>query len=373
MPHEQNKKTNENDDELDITPVENNTKDDIQQPKLSEEDVIPRINTSNLFIGGTGGGKSTLVNNFVVKPQFFGGKKPNTGEPWFDWRLLISPTGDSDDVQTSMGLSDDEVETDLSKVPDLLRALMKEQKKLIKEKGADKAPNGLIMYDDIISHPEFMKNKQFIKTFIANRHHNFTVFISSQSWTKLPRAIRLQAKGIFFFEGSQSEQDKLCDEYCPPGLSRHDFREMIKFATRDDFAFLFINKSVPMKRRFRKNLKEILTIDFFKDSKNNPNFILPEQEETQDNEQQKPSRNKRKKEEQPLQDLFTAKFAKQDKKRQKVITSKQHGVPGTVNDRPFFRRRNFERRPETGFEHFKQKPQNGNFTGSRRIESSYFT
>ena len=266
---------------LTIKPIENNSKDRIEQPKLSEQDIIPKINTSNIFIGATGMGKSTLISNLVTKDQFFGGKKKD-GSGWFDARILISPTGDTDDVQKSLGLSDDEIITDLTLVPDFLEALMAEQKRLIKQNGADKAPKVLIMYDDVISHPRFMKDRQFIKSFIANRHHNFTVFVASQSWTKVPRAIRLQARGIFYFAGGMSEVEHLCDEYCPPGLNRHDFNNLVDYATKKPFSFLYINKSVPMKQRFRKNLGDIITTEFFKDSKRNPDFEMPEEEEDED-------------------------------------------------------------------------------------------
>ena len=272
-------------EELLIKKIENNSKDKIEQPRLSEQNIIPRINTANIFVGTTGMGKSTLVANLMSKPQFFGGKRKDGGD-WFDKIILISPTGDSDDVQKDMKV--DLVLTDMDEVPGELIDLMRIQKKVIKESGADKAPKICLLYDDVISNPKLMRNKHFIKTFIANRHFNFTVLLCTQSWTKVPRAVRLQARGIFYFPGGISEVELLCDEYCPPGLWRNDFRELVSYATESDYSFLFINKSTPIKNRYRRNLHEIINLDFFKGSKQNKEFVQPHPEETEENKNQPP-------------------------------------------------------------------------------------
>jgi len=362
---------NDDDDDLNITAIEDNSKDKLEQPDLANQNIIPRINTSSVFIGSTGGGKSTLVTNLVTKPQFFGGKRKD-GKDWFDARILISPTALSDDVQKTLGLSKDEIETDLNKAVALLEALMKEQARLIQEKGADKAPKILLIFDDIVSHPKFMNNKIVLKTFIANRHHNFTNFISSQSWTKLPRAVRLQAKGIFFFEGSVSEVEKMCDEYCPPGLARADFRELVQFATRDDFSFLYINKSVPMKDRFRKNLKDIIQPDFFKLSTKNPDFALPPKEKSEENSKQNPTQ-KTKRKRTDTEELFHSKRQRPESVNRTIITGAQHGDPGTTSRRSAFRRGNFEQHSGTRSRFAKQKPQVRNQFRPKRLESSYFS
>lgn len=360
--------------QLRIKPIKNNSKDKIEQPKLSESNIIPRINTSNLFIGSTGMGKSTLVTNLLTKEQFLGGKRKN-GESYFDAKILVSPTGDTDDVQKELGLADDEIETDLSEVPLLLKELMKEQKKRIKAEGADKAPKILIIYDDVISHPQFMKNKYFIKSFIANRHSNFTVFLCSQSWTKIPRAIRLQARGVFYFAGSLSEVDLLCDEYCPPGLARYDFRNIIDYCTRDPYSFLYINKSVPMKNRFRKNLAEIIQPEFFKDSKHNANFSMPKLEENGGNSDEedvsdKPSGEKHSADSQ-LDNYKTPDF---NKRQRTLVTRAQHGVPNAKNGRDrVFGGGSLETRAATYSRSSKEKQRFRNNFGSRRLESGYHT
>lgn len=372
--NEHDNSSHDSDDELTIKPIENNSKDKIENPPLAEEHIIPKLNTSCLFIGSTGMGKSTLVTNFITKPQFYGGKT-KAGESYFDVKLLISPTGDSDDVQKELGLSEDEVETDLTKAIEVVKELMKQQKPLVKKDGADKAPKILIMYDDVISHPKFTKHPVIIKSFIANRHYNFTVFFCSQSWTKIPRACRLQAKNIFYFAGSHSEVDKLCDEYCPAGLNRHDFTQLVDYATRDPYSFLYINKSVPMKKRFRKNLKEIIQTDYFKDSKHNTNFSLPEQEGEKDDEHKSENKKEDKVDEGDEGEQIGIPNPKTPKHRQtrNIVTSSQHGIPGTTNRAGEFRRSNFEQYATTYSQPTHKKRKNSHKSRSRRLESSYYT
>lgn len=362
---------NDNATDISIQPIAGNSKDKIENPRLSKEHVIPRINTSNVFVGTTGMGKSTLVTNLLQKKQFFGGTD-KSGKKWFDLRILISPTGDSDDVQKELDM--DVTLTDLKTVPDELAELMAEQKKLIKAHGADKAPKICIVYDDVISHPRFMKDPMFIKSFIANRHFNFTVFLCTQSWTKVPRAVRLQARGIFYFPGGISEVELLCDEYCPPGLDRNDFKEVVGYATGTPYSFLYINKSVPIADRFRRNLEEILNIDFFKGSKRNPDYQTPvPAKEDDDKESKTQTVETEKKEEEGIAEeargkiaACNSKFFASSSKKKKVVTSKQNYNYGGN------RRTNYEWAISgANYGGSSKEPQRSKLFGPKRLKSSY--
>lgn len=246
---------------LKIKPIDT-SKDRIRHPLLSEHNIIPRLGTSSIFNGTTGMGKSTLLTNLVVHDHFLG------SEDVFDFKILISPTAEGDDVQKKLGIEEAFTVTDLREAPAVLARVMKVQKEAIKKKGNDNAPQVLLIYDDVISDPLFMRTDEFIKSFIASRHYNFTTMLCSQSWTSCPRKCRLQAKNIFFFASPQSEMELLALEYSPPGMTKKEFIRMVQFATDEPYSFLYINKSVPMQDRFRKNLDEMIDISYFKVKEN---------------------------------------------------------------------------------------------------------
>lgn len=235
-------------------------KDKIKNPPLAEQNLIPRLGTSSIMNGTTGQGKSTLLTNIIRSPKMFGQVEP---KPIFDFKFLVSPTAEGDDVQKRLGIKKQDTFTNLAEAPDIIRSILDAQKEMITEHGNDKAPQVLLIYDDVISDPLFMRTDEFTKSFIASRHYNLTTFICSQSWTAVPRKCRLQAKNIFFFNAPLSEVDKLCEEYCPPGLNKKQFYKMVSYCCNEPYSFMYINKSVDMSQRFRKRLGEMLRIEYF--------------------------------------------------------------------------------------------------------------
>lgn len=239
------------------------SKDKIANPPLAEQGVIPKLGTSTLINGTTGQGKSNLLTNLIRRPEFFGGNNPTTGESWFKYKFLCSPTAEGDDVQKKLGIAKEDTFTDLASAPEMLQVILDENKEKVKKQGSSEAPQILLVYDDVISNPRFMRTNQFIKSFIASRHYNMTVFVCSQSWTGVPRKCRLQTKNIFFFASPLSEVELLCAEHCPPNLNKKQFFKMVEYATKEPYSFLYINKSAPMNERYRKKLDEQINLDFF--------------------------------------------------------------------------------------------------------------
>jgi len=242
--------------DLDIHEIKS-SKTKIYNPPAAAANIIPKLGTSCIFNGTTGMGKSTLMTNLLTEDRFY---PPET----FTHRFIVSPTAEGDDVQKALGIPKKNTFTNLREAPYYLSIIMEAQKKKIKKLGADKAPQILIIYDDVISDPVFMRSDEFVKTFIASRHYNLTVMVATQSWTAVPRRCRIQARNIFFFSAPQSEVEKLSEEHCPPRFTKKQFQVMVEWATDKPFSFLYINKTVPMQERYRKNLKEIINLSEFR-------------------------------------------------------------------------------------------------------------
>lgn len=259
---------------FDIKPLKT-LKDKIKQPPAAESDIVPRVTSAVLFVGATGSGKSTVLVNMLTRKELLGKA--------FDRTFLVSPTAKTDDVQKHLKVPDDDIIDDLTEAPDVLSQIMDSQRALIEEKGADKAPLYALIYDDVVGDRDLMKHENFVKTFIACRHYNLTTFLCSQSYTAVPRRVRLQAMNIIYFKGSNSEAELLAEEYAPPGLNKKATLALIDFATDDKYSFLHINKRVPFEERYRRNLNQIIHYS----PTSEPEGVAEEKEDADDDQDDK--------------------------------------------------------------------------------------
>ena len=219
--------------------------------------VIPQVNTVSMIVGKSGSGKTCLLCNLLQKEHFYG--PDNTGKPYFDNVIIFSTTGGTalDNTYDSVSwLKSDNFEHDFK--PEYITGLIESQEKHINQHGFGKRKL-LIIFDDILSQPKFIKSKEFLKCFVELRHFCCTVIVNTQSYTRIPRACRLQTTCLFFFPSSMSEQEVLADNCTPPNMSKKRFIELIQYATDKPYNFLYINNKLPLHSRFRKNLDKIIS------------------------------------------------------------------------------------------------------------------
>lgn len=229
----------------------------LQRPAMAA-DIIPRHASSCIFNGSSGSGKTMLLVNLLTRPQFYG--PDANGKRYFELIFMFSPTADNgDDLVNHLKLDKKHIftEFDISTLENIIST----QKNIITSRGLKKSPKILIIFEDIQSDSKFMNSKPFLKCFIQCRHLNISTFLLGQSWTKTPRACRLQANNIFFYQGSGSEVDLLVNEFCPPKMKKKDFEDLIDEATKKKYSFLHINKRVPFADRFREGLDTIFHLD----------------------------------------------------------------------------------------------------------------
>lgn len=246
---------------LDIIAYPTN-KANIQQRPMMDADIIPRHPSAVIFNGKSGSGKTNLMVNLMSRPEFYGKSKVNsnkhkTEKGYFDVIFLFSPTANGgDDLVKFLEIPKKRIFTDfdttkLDKILDL-------QDSIVSDKGLDKSPKMLIIFEDCQSDAKFMANKSFLRCYIQGRHMNISTFLCGQSWNLTPRKCRLQANNIFFFPSSNSEIEILLKEFCPPHTSKEEFLKMVKYATSTPYNFLHINMRKPPNERFRHNLKDII-------------------------------------------------------------------------------------------------------------------
>lgn len=253
------------------TPISNNlleivefksNKSKIPQRQLMELNIIPRHPASIIMNGKSGSGKSTLLLNLCCMPQFYGptqktGTKQEINKSrYHDLIFIFSPTATQDDLPEYLNLDEKYIITE--NFESRLEHIITTQRGIIEKKKIEHSPKILIIFDDIQSQDSFMRSGSFLKCFIQNRHYNISTILCSQSFTRTPRACRLQASSIFFFSGSASEMELLVEEFCPAVMTKKQFMEMVKYTTKDKHSFMHINMKVPAEERYRKNLNNIL-------------------------------------------------------------------------------------------------------------------
>jgi hypothetical protein len=178
---------------------------------------------------------------------------------FFDKIYLFSPTCEIDDLAKHLKLKKEFLISKPSE--ERLDQILNDQDNLIKKKGIEavgKSSKVLIIFDDIISDPRFLKSDAMIKLATMGRHFLISSIINTQSYTKIPRAVRLQANALILFPSSNNEIKLLCDDTCPPHCSKKTFMKLIEYATSGKHDFLFINNFEPVETRFRKSFEEYL-------------------------------------------------------------------------------------------------------------------
>ncbi len=237
-------------DDLKIIPYQID-KNEQKLPQLMREDVIPRHPFRMLNSGSSGSGKSMLVLNLLQRKNFM--------KDFFDEIFLFSPTARGDQIQQLLDLSEDNICDELNDSGiEQLDYVFEKQNELVEEMGYLNSPKVLIIFDDVISSPRFMNSNTFKRCFIQGRHINLSVIINTQKYHAIPRTMRLNCTDIAFFPSSQSEVQRIAEEFTPPSKTVKQFTTLINYATSEPYNFLYINTRA--KRKYRKNLDVYLGI-----------------------------------------------------------------------------------------------------------------
>jgi len=243
------------DQDLIIKAIET-SKNKVKVSEYQKEHVIPKHPFRAILSGCSGSGKSNLLINLLTNKKFY--------KDFFDIIFLISPTaGKLDD--SYIALENSKTKSKLAIISDLdpekIEGIMDINKEIIEDKGVHKAPRILLVYDDIISDTKFMNSRPFVHSFVASRHYNASVIVCTQRFNSVPRVCRLQANAIFFFKGTNSEQEVLAQEFCPPNFHwKKEFMRVIDHATNEKYSFLFINGQADREHRYRIGLHNIMEL-----------------------------------------------------------------------------------------------------------------
>jgi hypothetical protein len=237
-------------DDLIVQPLPTD-KTNLPQSKYMNMGIIPKFPSMLLSTGRSGSGKSTVVNYMMTKPNFMFG--------FFDQVYLFSKTAKIDDLAKHLKLQDKFLITDPTEKK--LKTIIDSQRKMVESKGIKytaKKNKVMIIFDDIIANPQFLKSKTMLELASMGRHYLISSIINTQSYTKIPRPIRIQSKGLILFPSSNDEIKLLVEDICPAHCDKKRFTKLIEYATRDEHDFLFVNNFASPDKRFRKAFSQYL-------------------------------------------------------------------------------------------------------------------
>ena len=244
-------------EDLEIKVMETD-KSKIPLRKAMKDGVIPKFPFSLMISGRSGSGKTNVLMNLMTNKKLYGG--------YFHTTIVYSPTaGKYDDTYKVLNLPKENFVEDFGK--EQLEELIESRKALIDKKGIEwvsKNSRVLIILDDIIANRAFLESQTALKLFALLRHYLCSICILVQSYTKLPRALRLNCNGVIVFPCLQSEVDIIKDEATPQGITKKDFEKVICHCCSGQYDFLYINNHAKPDERVRKNLTEIINLDQFK-------------------------------------------------------------------------------------------------------------
>jgi hypothetical protein len=227
--------------------------------KCMKSGLLPRFPFSMMMSGRSGSGKSNLMINLMTRKEFYG--------DYFHYIVVFSPTaGKYDDLYAKLNLPDENFIADFT--PEYLDELIEARKKEIAKHGIEKVAKTsriCIIMDDVIANRQFLESPQALKTFALLRHYLCSVIVMMQSYTKLPRALRVNCNAVAVFPCLQSETEILIKEITPSGIRPREFEKVIEHCTEGPYDFLFINNhEKDANKRIRKNLDEIIDLNKYK-------------------------------------------------------------------------------------------------------------
>lgn len=215
--------------------------------------ILPSHPARVMFSGSSGSGKTNLILQLISNKKFLKG--------YFDLIFLFSPTGLVDDVFDAVIPKIIKKKHVFDKPdPDVLQQLFDKQTAFVKEHGIDKAARLLVILDDIIDNKTVMNSKPLSQLFFRGRHIGISVWVSTQSYNKVPRALRMQLSNAIIFKPKKSEMKVICADACPGHLEHKEFEKLINYATAERYNFCHLFFEIDKDKMIRKNFDKLLNI-----------------------------------------------------------------------------------------------------------------
>ena len=121
----------------------------------------------------------------------------------------------------------------------------------------DKKENHLVVWDDLVLSKDLSMVENY---YIRARKLNCSVIFISQSYFKIPKIIRNNCSYMILLKLSgQREVNIILSEF-GLGVTKEQLIELYEYATKEKFSPLIIDLEADKEQRFRKGLKEVISV-----------------------------------------------------------------------------------------------------------------
>jgi hypothetical protein len=223
------------------------------QPASVESNILPKLPFRLLVCGESGSGKSNAVIHLLNSPALLKGV----------FHHIYYFTGSNDDsFTTNVKIESENIIEDFDEAK--LQDILDKQLGRIEKMGygpASKKHNTVIIFDDILSRPKFLKSNILLKMVAESRHYLVSIILNTQSYTKIPRALRINCSGLILFPSSRGEMEVFATENCLANMSFRDFLGLVEHCTKKRYSFAFINKNALPQDKLRCNFDTIINYE----------------------------------------------------------------------------------------------------------------
>jgi energy-coupling factor transporter ATP-binding protein EcfA2 len=207
---------------------------------------VPLIGT---IVGGTGSGKTNLLLNLIEALNDTFNKiiifTMDRDEPIYN--ALTLAIGDPEQLKIFQGIQNVTSQNI--------------------DRNVDRNDQTLIVFDDLCNAKE-SEQRPIADLYIRGRKLNCSMLYLSQKWAYIPSIIREQCSYVFIKQLTGKRQLQfIIGNYSPEDLTTEQINEMYKYCSQEPLDYLLIDlKESDTSKRFRKNLDEILNINYFIES-----------------------------------------------------------------------------------------------------------
>jgi hypothetical protein len=209
----------------------------VKQCPMAKVKAIPSHPHRSYIVGCSGSGKTNLLLNLLTRDGFY--------KDWYDLIIVISPTS----LNLDKSYEELEKETKYKNGKDLLyfepdvevlKTILEMQEETEKEKKV------LVILDDFVSYKKFTNSHELLRFAIMSRHYNISMMLLSQCYYLVPKSVRLNMSACYYFRGNMQETETMAEMYCPSGMRKKDFIQLIEKATEEPYSFIHINTHIPL-------------------------------------------------------------------------------------------------------------------------------